>query len=730
MKQNLAKRFSEQKPGLGDTRAVESPSFPFEKLSQISRLESWRKEVFRPTSYIHKWWARRLGSAFRGILLSCVLPEGTDVIEAFYSNSRFPNVVVFDPFMGSGTTVGEALKLGMRSIGRDLNPVAYLIAKTAYTLDPGIAKSAMETFAEIEREIEPLVRKYYHTLLEDGTRADVLYYFWVKQVPCPGCGHSVDLFPSYIFAKHAYPSEHPEAVAVCPRCSGLVRTLYNAKEVSCSRCGLRFAPDSTPDRGASALCPRCGHRFKIVEATRDREEPPSHRIYAKLVRLPNGQKRYEGVNDYDIALYQEAHKQLLKEEDLYPISSIPPGHNTNQVLGYSYKYWHHMFNSRQLLVLGRLGKRIRTIEDPRLRELFVVLFSATLEFNNMFASYKGEGTGAVRPLFSHHVLKPEKTPLEANPWLSPSGSFPAIFKTRLSRAVEYGQNPFEIFPEEGERHKKIYGLSLPMWAECANSFQDFNAGKRLYLSCGDSAQTDIASGSVDLVVTDPPYFDNVHYSELADFFFVWQRHLLEGPVKGDTTTRSSAEVQSADPARFEKRLTEVWRECHRVLKREGVLAFTFHHSDPVGWSSLLRSLVRAGFVITAVQPVWGELSRAVPKSQAKEPILYDAVIVCRKREHLQDAPQSGGERWAEEDADQLVRLALMFAEEQIDRISKSGLPVGAGDKKAFTWAHLVRILSRTSLVETLDQRLAKAVEKMTKLFLDRAPTFRTPPPIP
>src|SRR5438067_11445917 len=84
--------------------AIEEQSFPFEHLSEIAELESWRKEINRPIYHIHKWWAQRLGSVFRAILLSAFSPPGTDILAAFYTR-RFPSTkVVFDPFMGSGTT--------------------------------------------------------------------------------------------------------------------------------------------------------------------------------------------------------------------------------------------------------------------------------------------------------------------------------------------------------------------------------------------------------------------------------------------------------------------------------------------------------------------------------------------------------------------------------------------------------------------------------------------------
>src|SRR5712691_847131 len=91
---------------------IETDAFPFEFLSLLAERESWRKEIHRPIYHVHKWWAKRLGSVFRGILLGCMLPAESELATAFYQTHSFQGVTVFDPFMGSGTTVGEAHKLG------------------------------------------------------------------------------------------------------------------------------------------------------------------------------------------------------------------------------------------------------------------------------------------------------------------------------------------------------------------------------------------------------------------------------------------------------------------------------------------------------------------------------------------------------------------------------------------------------------------------------------------
>src|SRR5712691_2943416 len=89
--------------------------FPIAEVSQVAEHESWRKEINRPLYHIHKWWATRLGSVFRAITLAALSPRGFPLWEAFYRRHNFAGKIVLDPFMGSGTTLGEAVKLGAKA---------------------------------------------------------------------------------------------------------------------------------------------------------------------------------------------------------------------------------------------------------------------------------------------------------------------------------------------------------------------------------------------------------------------------------------------------------------------------------------------------------------------------------------------------------------------------------------------------------------------------------------
>ena len=674
-------------PVRSGARAIEDDAFPFEAISDIAEMESWRKEINRPLSHIHKWWAQRLGTVFRAVVLSTLAPEGVDVLNLFYSRVQIPDAVVFDPFMGSGTTATETVKLGARAIGRDINPVAYFLVHNALAIHD--LSRVLETFHSIERDVAPKLRSFYEAQLPDERIVPVLYYFWVKTVACPQCETTVDLFSTYIFAQHAYARKFPEARAVCPHCGGINKIRFDATGAVCSGCGRPFNPTKGPARGQMAHCPCCAHEFSIAKAIRERGAVPDHRLYAKLVLMPDGRKEYLAADAFDHSLVGKADKELKLRKNAFPIVEIEPGYNTNQALGYNYRHWHEFFNTRQLLSLSILADRIRTIDEPALRDLFVCLFSGALEFNNMFTSYKGEGTGAVRHMFSHHILKPERTPLEANLWGTnkSSGSFSTMFEGRILRALDYATKPFELRVADAGGSKsseKIYDLSEPIGYECAATFSEFSSGKRVYLSCGDSSKTDLAAKSVDAVVTDPPFFDNVHYSQLADFFHVWQRHILGAEsCWRETTTRSSEEVQNSEAEAFTDRLGAVWLEAHRVLKDNGLLVFTYHHSRGEGWRSVLNALMSAGFGIVATHPVKAEMSVATPKQQTREPINLDIIIVCRKLENLV-RPKWNGDLW---DAVKPV------ATNQVARLHNSGRILSRNDVRIIVMSQLLRQLS-------------------------------------
>ena len=505
-----------------------------------------------------------------------------------------------------------------------------------------------------------------------GRRSEALYYFWVMVCNCPSCGENMDLFSSRVIAANAYPKRKPETQVLCPGCGAIFQSLHGAQEATCPACRRSFDPQRGNVRGANATCPSCESHFSVLSALGGVR--PKFRLYAKLVLTEDGQKEYLPATIKDIQAYAHCEKLLEEAERTgeieLPALRLTDGYNTRQAMGYGFHAWRDFFNSRQLLALGWLHAAIRRLEHAEAREPLLTLFSGVLEFNNMFASYKGEGTGAVRHMFAHHILKPERTPLEANVWgtAKSSGSFSNLFRSRLLRAAEYQSRPTEVNGGEnsGSGNLRVFGGPVRPWPKNV-----IGVGE-IHLSCGDSKSLGLAAHSVDLVVTDPPFFDNVHYSELADFFYAW--HQVSHGKKAEST-RSSGEVQDTSASEFGAKLGNVLAESVRVLKDDGLLVFTYHHSREEGWHALARALEVAGLRAVNCHPVKSEMSVAMPKSQAKEPIQLDIIVVCRK-------VAIAGEL-------QTVEDALSSARGKIKRLEEVGLQLSRNDRMVVLYGQLM-----------------------------------------
>ncbi|MCI0471807.1 MAG: hypothetical protein L0Y73_09125 [Candidatus Aminicenantes bacterium] len=698
----------------GKSRLIESDAFPIEFLSQIAERESWRKEIYRPVYHIHKWWAKRLGSIFRGILLGCLLPDNVSLEKVFYQKHNFPGAAVFDPFMGSGTTIGEVHKLGGTALGRDINPIACESVRIA--LGPLDRYRLKDAFFYLSAAVEKKIRKLYQVKDEKCNTCDVLYFFWVKYIPCPKCSANVDLFSSRIIARNAYPDRKPEVRICCPGCGDIFSGLNNDKYTICPSCGLKFDPQLGTADGARATCAACHHTFSISNAVRISGKPPAHRLYAKLLLTQDGQKRYLPAVPQDIQEYNVC--SCLLQQELgngsirLPGISLLNGFNTRQVLNYNYIAWRDFFNDRQLLALGWLHEAISGIIDLHAREAFLALFSGLLEFNNLFTSYKGEGTGAVRHMFSHHILKPERAPIEANVWGTPksSGSFLNLYKTRLLRAIDYRSAPFEA---KIEGAGKSFISSAPFTGEVETSWPEPGAFKTrgIYITCGSSDSTGLLDKSMDIIVTDPPFFDNVHYSELADFFYAWQVLYPRGFIKEGSTTRSPLEVQDTDARNFAKKLCSVFVECHRVLKDEGILVFSYHHSRAEGWAALVEAIFDANFSVVNAHPVKAEMSVAAPKSQAKEPIQLDVILVCKKKQYDSRTPLDTINEF-----DEVVNRAAR----KLRQLASVGIKLSKNDRRITLISQFISALGPVSsagkavrLLLTFQEELEKIVEGLS-----------------
>ena len=210
--------------------------------------------------------------------------------------------------------------------------------------------------------------------------------------------------------------------------------------------------------------------------------------------------------------------------------------------------------------------------------------------------------------------------------------------------------------------------------------------------------------------------DNVYYAELADFFNAW----LQGvrPYEKYTkqlTTRAAGEVQNSDPAEFGKAIEAVWAECARVLKPGGLLAFTFHQARISGWVQVIESLNRAGFTVTAVQPVKGEMTTSIVKAGAREPSNLDSVVVCRRT--ADGATSLSGS----------LDEALVRARDALTGLRDAGVDVGAGDVRSVVRGSLLAYLAACG--QDLDDAAADMVDGIVTQTIARFGSGESPIPI-
>lgn len=201
-------------------------------------------------------------------------------------------------------------------------------------------------------------------------------------------------------------------------------------------------------------------------------------------------------------------------------------------------------------------------------------------------------------------------------------------------------NPFERHFHKGQMKKTP--METPIYGRVVTSHKELENPSDVLLLCGSSSHLEVPDCSVDIVVTDPPYADNVMYSELSNFFYVWLKIGLDGDYKEFESMLVPWEeevianrVQDKSPDDFLDGLRGVLQETNRVLKEEGTLVFTFHHRSLDAWSSVLQAVLDAGFFIRTIYPVRSEM-KASTHFLGKNNIKYDMVIVCKKRKGQRD----------------------------------------------------------------------------------------------
>ncbi len=681
-----------------------------------------------PLNRLHVWWARRPLTVSRAAILASLLPAETDpawlldtmgikgdpaakraelqeatrkginlganpygYARAFTYNpepSRMREVaarlrdtwgtdcpVVLDPFSGGGSIPFEAMRLGFEVKANELNPVAAVILEATLEYPARFGEGLASDISSWGKEWAKRARADLERFFPVPSEEKVLAYVWAHTVRCPDCGLVIPLSPNWWLDK----SKTPPVAArlVVPPDS---RDAHCTFEVPVAvRRGSGFDPAEGTCRGGDAQCPRCR---VTVDGAYIKSEAQSGRmgsqLYAVVVDRGAG-REYRAPNEADLAAVEAAEKQYREHvqewlrDGFLPGQLYPENVTDTRPLQYGMDHWYKLFSPRQALVLSNYVRHLKDLKGeirsklPRDRADAVITYLAialdkSADYNSRMTRWHS-GRAVVANTFDRHDF--------AFKWSY--GEFDGCHQL-LPWAVDQVADAYGGLARLLPAHAfaaTTGGLPQPSTASRARSLLESRSdlADHLNVTRGNAADLGhLADSSVHLICADPPYYDNVMYGELSDFFYVWESVLLQDvyPDWFQEALVGKDEEAVANPARFagqgrkgvkdlakrdyEAKMQSCFREAYRVLHPQGAFTIMFTHKSVDAWDTLAAALIDAGFEITASWPVHTESDKSL--HQAKKNAAQSTVLlVCRKRE------DTGGGTWFDDILGELRQTA-------------------------------------------------------------------------
>ncbi len=656
-------------------------------VADLALREKQIQQNYRPVIAVHKWFARRPGTLFRALLLSEF--GSRPLREAFYEANDLRGKRVADPFMGGGTPLLEANRIGCDVIGCDINPMACWIVREE--IDHIDLREYRASAKRIRTQLETSIGDLYRStcLCCGSPKAHVKYFLWVKTQPCPNCYASVDLFPGYLVAQNR---RHPKNVLVCARCGELCECQDQFNPGKCQFCGACLVLRGPASRN-SCRCPHCG---EVIKYPNPGLGAPRHRLFAIEYHCPDCKGRHKGrffkrPDERDLTKLSEA--EALRSgitAEFIPSDTIPDGDETDRLHRWGYTYYQQMFNARQLVGLEFICQIISREPCERVQHALATNLSDLLRYQNMLCRYD---TMALKSLdiFSVHGFPVSLVQCESNILGIPNGPKDASIGSggwsniseKYVKAKAYCDHPFEV------RHSGSRKLRVFINGEWIGESRNDSLGREsrdVDLRCADAASVAMTPNSLDVVLTDPPYFGNVQYAELIDFCYVWLRRLARRsePLFTQASTRNCCELtgnenMKRDLASFTDGLSRAFQKMSEGLKAGAPLIFTYHHNLLEAYYPIAVAILDSGLTCSASIPCPAEMGASIHINGTESSII-DTVFVCRKtgttrRELIVTS--------VEETAG-LVRKDLV-------RLTVGGVKPTRGDVRCIARGHLIRL---------------------------------------
>jgi len=585
--------------------------------------------------------------------------------------------VVLDPFAGGGSIPLEAMRLGCEALAIDLNPVAWFILKCTleyphrlagktwplpdFALDHGEGKTdpaakaqGVQTgfFALPEANLAWHARAWGQWIRERA-KADLerfypvvegqttVAYLWARTVTCKNCRGELPLLKTRWLCRKPRKKVvlHLETRPGDPRAAFTVRDLTSETAAGGKVAGPGETHGTMTRSGAT--CPHCG----VITTMEDlRQEGCAGRLGQRLVAVVvegAAGKQYRAPSEAEVVVATGVCDQTL--DDLarllpygLPAEPVRPAGGTGagrafSVGNYGMRCWRDLFSPRQLLALGTFARHTRAAIEALGRlgypaewveavgGLLALGVDKLADRQSVLCSWD-IGYEKVSHTFSRFALPMFWDYCEANPLSGTTGNYTACLEW-VCRTTEH--------------------------TSAAAAGQPTPRAIR-----GSSTSQTVPPGSVDVVLTDPPYYDAIPYSDTMDFFYVWLRRTTRG-LAPDVDTAFSGDLapkwdeaagdgelidddsrfggdREKSRAAYENGMLRAFQECYRVLRPEGRLVVVFAQKNPTAWEAIVSAILRAGFVVTASWPIQTERANR-PRALTGAALSSSVWLVCRKR---------------------------------------------------------------------------------------------------
>ncbi|MCL5966551.1 MAG: hypothetical protein M1550_04995 [Deltaproteobacteria bacterium] len=641
-------------------------------------------------------------------------------------------ISVIDPMSGGGSIPLESTRLGFHTLANEYNPVAcsVLEATVGYPFFFGekIGKKARKWAKIWSERIEKRLAQFYPAY----RFAKVHAYVFTRTVPCPDTQFHTPLVPDWHLLKPK--TEHGRVVAepIVDRKKGTWSV--QVRPIGRGAGQIRQAPPPTYDDGKGVSL----FSGQMVDGVWAGRQIPADYIKAKAqagemrnclyaVALKAKGLTFQPPELADLKALEEAEKELgrlrpgWEKGNIIPTELYPEVSSDERPRLYGMPRWADMFSPRQLLSFGVLAEELKKLyvevvrvegkeEGEAVIHLLGFVLDKLMNYNSVLGSWHAPHA-VMRSVFDRHdfSFKPTFAEMAA---CNAGGGFEWAIDSVLEAYEQVSELPHHP------------------------------SSKPVEISLGSATSIpSVHDGTITAVVVDPPYADNVQYSELADFFYVWlkrtqghrrpewfstylcehdqeavvnitrHRENSRTPNKKSKRDGSSAEAKTKAHAFYQGLMTDVFRESRRILRDDGVLTVMFTHKKQEAWEALFTSLIQAGFTITATWPIKTESEHSL--HQAKKNAAQSTVIlVARKR------PKEAGVGYFDNAMRREIREK---ARSTAERLEGEGLnPV---DQLVGSFGPAMEVYSRHSEVRT-DTGVPVGVDKAIDLAADAVSEWR------